>query len=65
MNHWGFTIDNYVDVLKAGNGQLDLAGSFVNSLAILIFMAQLPHLLGQAHARHERGASGAPWRSQR
>src|SRR5690606_37558484 len=25
---WGFTLDNYVDVLSSGNGTLDLAGSF-------------------------------------
>jgi alpha-glucoside transport system permease protein len=36
FEHWGFTVDNYADVLKSGNGSLDLAGSFVNSLAITI-----------------------------
>jgi alpha-glucoside transport system permease protein len=36
FENWGFTFDNYADVLKSGNGSLDLAGSFVNSLAITI-----------------------------
>lgn len=36
------TIDNYVQVLAAGNGQLDLAGSFVNSLAITIPATIIP-----------------------
>jgi alpha-glucoside transport system permease protein len=36
------TIDNYVQVLAAGNGQLDLAGSFVNSLAITIPATVIP-----------------------
>jgi alpha-glucoside transport system permease protein len=36
------TIDNYVQVLAAGNGQLDLAGSFVNSIAITIPATVIP-----------------------
>ncbi|WP_165067882.1 carbohydrate ABC transporter permease [Marisediminicola senii] len=32
----GFTFDNYVEVLGTGNSQLDLAGAFINSLAITI-----------------------------
>ncbi len=36
FENWGFTFDNYTEVLKSGNGTLDLAGSFVNSLAITI-----------------------------
>jgi alpha-glucoside transport system permease protein len=32
----GFTLDNYTDVLKAGNSQLTLGGSFINSLVITI-----------------------------
>jgi len=36
------TIDNYVQVLQAGNGQLDLAGSFVNSIAITIPATIIP-----------------------
>lgn len=36
------TFDNYVDVLSAGNGQVDLAGSFVNSIAITIPATIIP-----------------------
>lgn len=36
------TIDNYTQVLQAGNGQLDLAGSFVNSIAITIPATIIP-----------------------
>jgi alpha-glucoside transport system permease protein len=32
----GFTFGNYTSVLEAGNSQLNLAGSFINSLAITI-----------------------------
>ncbi|MFP7762289.1 carbohydrate ABC transporter permease [Marisediminicola sp. LYQ134] len=32
----GFTFDNYTAVLAAGNSQLNLAGAFINSLAITI-----------------------------
>ena len=36
FQNWGFTLDNYVEVLQSGNGTLTLAGAFVNSLAITI-----------------------------
>jgi alpha-glucoside transport system permease protein len=32
----GFTIDNYAEVLQAGNSTLDLAGAMINSIAITI-----------------------------
>lgn len=32
----GFTIDNYVEVLGAGNSTLTMAGAFINSIAITI-----------------------------
>jgi alpha-glucoside transport system permease protein len=32
----GFTIDNYTEVLQAGNSTLTLAGAFINSIAITI-----------------------------
>jgi alpha-glucoside transport system permease protein len=32
----GFTIDNYTEVLQAGNSTLDLAGAMINSIAITI-----------------------------
>ena len=41
----GFTLDNYVQVLAAGNSQLNLAGAFVNSLAITIPATVFPLIL--------------------
>ncbi len=32
----GFTLDNYTQVLNAGNSQLNLAGAFINSIAITL-----------------------------
>ena len=37
-----FTVDNYVDVLSAGNGSVNLAGSFINSIAITIPATIIP-----------------------
>ena len=34
--NWGLTFDSYVDVLGAGSSGLNLAGAFVNSLAITV-----------------------------
>lgn len=45
FQNWGFTFQNYSDVLKAGNGQLNLAGSFINSLAIAIPATAFPLVL--------------------
>lgn len=45
FENWGFTFQNYSDVLKAGNGQLNLAGSFINSLAITIPATAFPLVL--------------------
>ncbi len=36
FQHPGLTLDNYTTVLAAGNSQLNLAGSFVNSIAITL-----------------------------
>lgn len=38
----GFTLDNYAEVLAAGNSQLNLAGSFINSLAITLPATVIP-----------------------
>jgi len=38
----GFTLDNYSEVLAAGNSQLNLAGSFINSLAITLPATVIP-----------------------
>jgi len=45
FENWGFTFQNYSDVLKSGNGQLNLAGSFVNSLAITVPATAFPLVL--------------------
>jgi alpha-glucoside transport system permease protein len=50
FQNWGFTFQNYSDVLKAGNGQLDLAGSFINSLAITIPATTFPLVIASLAA---------------
>ena len=50
FENWGFTLDNYAEVLKSGNGQLDLAGSFVNSLAITIPATVFPLVIASLAA---------------
>ena len=36
FSNWGFTFDNYTEVLQAGNSTLTLGGAFINSIAITI-----------------------------
>jgi len=50
FENWGFTFDNYVEVLKSGNGSLDLAGSFINSLAITIPATVFPLVIASLAA---------------
>ena len=50
FENWGFTLDNYAEVLKSGNGTLDLAGSFVNSLAITIPATVFPLVIASLAA---------------
>jgi alpha-glucoside transport system permease protein len=50
FENWGFTFDNYVDVLQSGNGTLDLAGAFVNSLAITIPATVFPLVIASLAA---------------
>ncbi len=38
----GFTLNNYSEVLAAGNSQLNLAGSFINSIAITLPATVIP-----------------------
>ncbi|WP_066039374.1 carbohydrate ABC transporter permease [Herbiconiux solani] len=38
----GFTLDNYTEVLQAGNSQVTIASSFVNSIAITIPATLIP-----------------------
>jgi alpha-glucoside transport system permease protein len=42
FENWGWTLDNYTTALQAGNSQLTLAGSFVNSFAITIPATVIP-----------------------
>ena len=42
FQNWGFTTDNYSAVLQAGNSQLNLAGSFINSIAITLPATIIP-----------------------
>jgi alpha-glucoside transport system permease protein len=50
FENWGFTFDNYTDVLQSGNGTLDLAGAFVNSLAITIPATVFPLVIASLAA---------------
>ena len=50
FDNWGLTLDNYVQVLQSGNGTLDLAGSFVNSLAITIPATVFPLVIASLAA---------------
>lgn len=46
----GVTLDNYSQVLQAGNSQIDLAGAFINSLAITIPATIFPLVLASLAA---------------
>lgn len=50
FENWGFTFDNYTEVLKSGNGSLNLAGSFINSLAITIPATVFPLVIASLAA---------------
>lgn len=50
FQNWGFTFDNYVQVLQAGNSQLTLAGAFVNSLAITLPATAFPLVIASLAA---------------
>jgi alpha-glucoside transport system permease protein len=50
FQNWGFTFQNYSDVLRAGNGQLNLAGSFINSLAITVPATAFPLVIASLAA---------------
>jgi alpha-glucoside transport system permease protein len=39
---WGFTLDNYSEVLGAGNSSVTIASSFINSIAITIPATLIP-----------------------
>lgn len=42
FENWGFTTENYTAVLQAGNSQLTMAGSFINSIAITLPATVIP-----------------------
>jgi alpha-glucoside transport system permease protein len=50
FQNWGFTFQNYSDVLKAGNSQLNLSGAFINSLAITIPATAFPLVIASLAA---------------
>ncbi len=45
IQNWGFTTENYSAVLQAGNSQLTMAGSFINSIAITLPATVIPLVL--------------------
>jgi alpha-glucoside transport system permease protein len=46
----GFTFQNYIDVLAAGNSQINLAGAFVNSVAITLPATLIPLMIASLAA---------------
>ncbi|MBM3717276.1 carbohydrate ABC transporter permease [Microbacterium sp. LMI1-1-1.1] len=42
FQNWGFTLENYGTALQAGNSQLNMAGAFVNSIAITVPATIIP-----------------------
>jgi len=46
----GFTLQNYTDVLAAGNSQLNLAGAFINSIAITLPATLIPLVIASLAA---------------
>ena len=46
----GFTLDNYTQVLEAGNSQLNMAGAFMNSIAITIPATIIPLVIASLAA---------------
>jgi alpha-glucoside transport system permease protein len=42
FSNWGFTFDNYVQVLSAGNTQLTMGEAFLNSIAITLPATVIP-----------------------
>ncbi|MFT2817187.1 carbohydrate ABC transporter permease [Leifsonia sp. A12D58] len=50
FSNWGVTLDNYEQVLQAGNSQLNLAGAFINSIAITLPATALPLIIASLAA---------------
>ncbi len=50
FQNWGFTFDNYVQVLEAGNTQLTMAQAFLNSIAITLPATVIPLVIASLAA---------------
>ncbi|QJU54674.1 carbohydrate ABC transporter permease [Herbiconiux sp. KACC 21604] len=50
FENWGFTIDNYAEVLQSGNSSVTIASSFVNSIAITIPATLIPLVIASLAA---------------
>lgn len=50
FQNWGFTFDNYVQVLEAGNTQLTMAEAFLNSIAITLPATIIPLVIASLAA---------------
>lgn len=50
LKNWGFTFDNYVQVLSAGNTQLTMAEAFLNSIAITLPATVIPLVIASLAA---------------
>jgi alpha-glucoside transport system permease protein len=50
FSNWGFTFDNYVQVLEAGNTQLTMGQAFLNSIAITLPATVIPLVIASLAA---------------
>jgi alpha-glucoside transport system permease protein len=50
FSNWGFTFDNYVQVLSAGNTQLTMGEAFLNSIAITLPATVIPLVIASLAA---------------
>ncbi len=50
FENWGWTLDNYSTALTTGNSQLDMAGAFVNSIAITLPATVIPIVIASLAA---------------
>jgi alpha-glucoside transport system permease protein len=50
LSNWGFTFDNYVQVLDAGNTQLNMGQAFLNSIAITLPATVIPLVIASLAA---------------
>lgn len=50
FENWGWTLENYSTALTTGNSQLDMAGAFVNSIAITLPATVIPIVIASLAA---------------